>query len=145
MSDVILYIEDEENDVLLAEIAFRRAQIAHRIAVVRDGLQAIDYLAGHGKFADREAHPLPRLVLLDLKLPHKSGFEVLEWIRNQKSLQSLPVVIYTSSGAPSDRERATKLGASDYRVKPSRMSEMTEMAASLGSLLLESREMSRAD
>lgn len=144
MSDVILYIEDEDNDVLLAEIAFRRAQIAHRITVVRDGLQAIDYLAGHGRFADREAHPLPRLVLLDLKLPHKSGFEVLEWIRNQKSLQSLPVVVYTSSGAPSDRERASKLGVSDYRVKPSRISEMTEMAASLGGLLLEGRGTPRA-
>lgn len=129
MNHVVLYVEDEENDVLLAEIAFKRAQSDHELMVVGDGLQAIDYLLGVGRFADRDANPFPSLVLLDLKLPHKSGFEVLEWIRQQSEFRSLPVVVYTSSGAKSDRDKARELGASDYCVKPSRISEMTQLAA----------------
>jgi CheY-like chemotaxis protein len=137
MMDIVLYVEDEENDVLLAEIAFRRALIEQKLVVARDGQQAIDYLAGKGPFADRGAHPLPRMVLLDLKLPQKSGFEVLRWIREQPALQSLPVVIYTSSGAKSDRDQAHEFGATEYLVKPSRMADMTELAASIKSRWLE--------
>jgi CheY-like chemotaxis protein len=129
MSKIILYVEDEENDVLLAEIAFARAHIEDSLVIARDGVQAIEYLGGTGSFTDHQAHPAPCLVLLDLRLPHKSGFEVLEWIRQQPEFQSLPVIIYTSSGADSDRERARKLGATDYLVKPSGIGEMTRVAA----------------
>lgn len=75
--DLILHVEDTEEDVALLQFAFRRAQIENPVHVAMDGQQAIDYLAGNGAYADRGAHPLPRLVLLDLKLPYKTGFEVL--------------------------------------------------------------------
>lgn len=86
--------------------------------VVRDGEEAVAYLAGDGVYGDRRAHPLPVLVLLDLKLPRRSGFEVLEWIRRHPMLRRLPVVVLTSSRETEDIDRAYSLGASSYIAKP---------------------------
>jgi CheY-like chemotaxis protein len=86
---------------------------------VDDGEKALAYLAGVPPYADRTVHPLPTLILLDLNLPLRSGFEVLAWVRAQPELRDLPVVIYSSSGRPEDRARATALGATDYLLKPS--------------------------
>src|SRR5205809_7595133 len=94
----ILHVEDSEEDVFLLRYAFQRADIKTPVQVVEDGQEAIDYLAGIGKFADRNEFPLRCLVLLDLKLPHKIGLEVLEWIRQQPELKSLVVIILSSSG-----------------------------------------------
>ena len=96
-----------------------------------DGAQAIDYLAGNGPFADRSQHPLPALVLLDLNLPKKSGFDVLSWIRQQPQFSSLPVMIYTSSVGLIDKDTARLLGATDYFVKRSGVSHIAELARSL--------------
>jgi CheY-like chemotaxis protein len=95
-----------------------------------DGAQAIDYLAGNGPFADRSQHPLPALVLLDLNLPKKSGFDVLSWIRQQPQFSSLPVVIYTSSVGLIDKDTARLLGATDCFIKCSAVSHIAELARS---------------
>ena len=127
----ILHVEDSEEDVFLLRYAFQRADIKTPVQVVGDGQEAIDYLAGIGKFANREEFPLPCLVLLDLKLPHKMGLEVLEWIRQQPALKSLVVIILSSSVHEGDLRRAYELGANAFLVKPSSANTMAEMCKAL--------------
>ena len=127
----MLYVEDEKTDVLLLKVAFKRAGLLNPVHIAVDGAEAIDYLAGNGPFADRNQHPLPALVLLDINLPKKNGFEVLGWIRQQPQYASLPVVIYTSSVGLIDKDTAQLLGATDYFVKRSGVSEIAELARSL--------------
>jgi CheY-like chemotaxis protein len=134
----ILYVEDEPTDVMLLRIAFTRAGLTNPVHVAVDGAQAIDYLAGNGPFADRSQHPLPALVLLDLNLPKKSGFDVLSWIRQQPQLSSLPVVIYTSSVGLIDKDTARLLGATDYFIKRSAVSHIAELARSFAERWLSS-------
>ncbi|HVM48481.1 MAG TPA: response regulator [Candidatus Acidoferrum sp.] len=128
MSDpfVVLYAEDEETDVLLMRLALKRSGLPCVLMAVSDGAEAIDYLSGNGDFADRARHPLPCLVLLDLKMPRKTGFEVLSWMRQQEQFARLPVIIYTSSGGEDDRERARALGATEYTVKKADVGDMAE-------------------
>lgn len=114
----ILLVEDDENDVLLIRRAFSRAGIANPLEIARDGDQALDYLAGDGPYRDRQRYPLPAVVLLDLKLPRRSGLEVLAWLRGQLGLRRLPVVVLTSSNDRGDINRAYDLGANSYLVKP---------------------------
>ena len=111
---VILLAEDDPNDVLLIERAFQRTHVANSLQVVRDGEEALAYLSGQGPFADRERHPLPVLLLMDLKMPRKSGLEVLEWVRQQPGLKRLPIVVLTSSNQGPDINRAYELGANSY-------------------------------
>ena len=127
----ILYVEDEEGDVLLFRLAFTRACLPNPVQIAVDGAEAIDYLAGNGPFADRTQHPLPALVLLDLNLPKKSGFEVLSWVRQQPQFSCLPVVIYTSSVGLIDKDTAQLLGATDYYIKRSDVNHIAELARSL--------------
>jgi len=114
----VLYVEDEENDVIFMRRAFRRAGVEGWLKVVGDGQTAMEYLSGRGLFGDRLNYPLPALVLLDLNLPTVSGFQVFNWIRQQPQFQQLPVVIFSSSSRPEDRLKAKELGASDYLEKP---------------------------
>ena len=127
----MLYVEDERSDVLLLRVAFTRAGLSNPVHIAVDGAEAIDYLAGNGPFADRNLHPLPALVLLDLNLPKKSGFEVLRWIRQQPQFASLPVVIYTSSVGLMDKDTAGLLGATDYFVKRSGVNHIAKLVRSL--------------
>jgi CheY-like chemotaxis protein len=127
----ILYAEDEENDVLLLRLGFKRARLPNPIHIAADGVQAVDYLAGNGPYADREQHPLPSLVLLDLNLPRRSGFEVLRWARQQPEFSSLPVVIYSSSVGLADKATARHLGATDFLAKSSDVGEIAELARRL--------------
>ncbi|HEX2973709.1 MAG TPA: response regulator [Tepidisphaeraceae bacterium] len=124
----ILQVEDEEADVFLLQHAFKRAGIQNPVSVVRDGQEAIDYLSGKGEFADRLKHPLPCLMLLDLKLPRIGGLEVLEWVRQQPNLAGLVVVVFSSSAMLSDIERAYALGASSYIQKPSSIENTNQVA-----------------
>lgn len=117
-SPTLLLIEDNEDDVFLMRRALKKAAIDLPLHVVTDGQQAIDYLDGKGQFGNREVHPVPSIIFLDLKLPCVHGFEVLEWIRQQDALSSLPVVILTSSPEERDRRKANELGAKAYLVKP---------------------------
>ena len=114
----ILIVEDSPDDLALLRRAFGRGRIVNPVHVVSDGEQAIAYLAGENHYADRARYPLPALVLLDLRLPRKSGFEVLRWVRRHDELSRLPVVILTTSHADADVNRAYDLGANSYLVKP---------------------------
>jgi CheY-like chemotaxis protein len=133
-SPTVLLAEDNEDDVFALKWAFKRAQITNPLQVVTDGQQAIDYLSGKGQFADRERFPLPFLVFLDLKMPYVDGFEVLSWIKKQPGLESLVVVVLTSSDEERDHQRAYALGARSYLVKPPEATEIKDILASLQSL-----------
>ena len=124
----ILLAEDDENDVLFLQRAFRQAEITHPLQVTRDGQEAIDYLSGVEPWADREKFPLPVLMLVDLKMPRKNGMEVVEWIRQQTRFRSLPVIIFSSSVHPAEIEQAYKLGANAFVTKPSGSPERLEFA-----------------
>ncbi len=124
----VLLVEDDPNDVLLMQRAFRKAQIDAALNVVADGELAANYILGKNQFNNRSEHPFPSLVLLDLKLPRKSGLEVLEIVRGQAtSLKRLPVVMMTSSRQPMDINRAYDLGANSYLVKPGGFDALLEM------------------
>lgn len=123
----ILLVEDDEADILLLRRALRNARIANPLIEVRDGQTAIQYLAGNGVYADRARYPIPFLMLLDLRLPKLSGFEVLEWIREQPEWAELIVVVLTSSVHVPDEARAHELGANSYLVKPGNFDELVEL------------------
>jgi CheY-like chemotaxis protein len=130
----VLYVEDEADDVFFMERAFRKAGLTHTLYAVRDGRQAIAYLAGEQPFT-RQTHPLPCAVLLDLNLPQISGFDVLSWVRAHPELRTMPVVIFSSSGRREDRERAEKLGATHYLLKPISGLEFVSVATELKATL----------
>jgi len=137
MSDTILLVEDEKNDVFFLKYAFKEVGILNPLQVAEDGKAAMDYLSGNGEHADRELFPLPCLVLLDLKLPRVMGLEVLKWIREQPELKRLIVIILTSSRLEPDIETAYQLGANAYLVKPSSPFELRETAAAIKQFWLE--------
>jgi CheY-like chemotaxis protein len=115
---IILIAEDSENDVLMLRRAFRQAGVRVPVFVVEDGEEAIAYLSGAGKFAKRDEFPLPDLFLLDLKMPRKNGFDVLEWLQGQPALARLRVIVLTSSDQIRDVNRAYALGAASFLTKP---------------------------
>jgi CheY-like chemotaxis protein len=114
----ILLVEDNPMDVELTLDAFHEAKLLNTIQVASDGLQALDYLFGRGKYADRNAFPMPNLVLLDLKLPGIDGFEVLRQVKSAPILKRLPIVVLTSSKEEGDRALSYDRGANSYLVKP---------------------------
>jgi two-component system response regulator len=114
----ILLVEDNPDDIALTLRAFKKVNIANEIEVVRDGEEAMDYLLGRGKHADRDTSVAPAVILLDLKLPKMSGLEVLKAIRSEQSTRLLPVVILTSSKEESDLVNGYRLGANSYIRKP---------------------------
>jgi len=114
----ILLVEDDTNDTFFLRFAFEKAGIANPLHAVTDGQEAIDYFSGTGQWADRDAFPIPSLVLLDLKLPVKSGFEFLEWLRARPQFAAVVVLVLTSSSDQKDIEEAYRLGASSFVVKP---------------------------
>jgi len=123
----ILLVEDNEEDILLLKRAFRNAHIANPLNVVKDGEQAIKYLAGSTACASGGRHPVPLLILLDLRLPRLSGFEVLEWIRERSELDRVIVVVLTNSDHVPDVSKAHALGANSYLVKPGTSDELVAM------------------
>jgi CheY-like chemotaxis protein len=114
----LLVAEDDENDFLVLGRALRKANFETDVRRVRDGSEAIEYLAGENHFADRNAYPLPELILLDLKMPSSDGFDVLVWLRNHDKFKNLPAVVLSASDNPSDTQRARALGATAYLFKP---------------------------
>jgi CheY-like chemotaxis protein len=124
---VVLLVEDDADDALLAQIAFKQAGVSHRIIRVHDGEEALKYLSGQPPFTDRNINPLPALVLLDLKMPKINGLEVLHWMQTRPDLASLPVIVLTGSGLPSDRTTAKKLGVVGYEVKAVDFSGLMEI------------------
>jgi DNA-binding response OmpR family regulator len=131
MVKVILLVEDDDDAVFLFQHAMAKAEPGSVMQVVSDGQMAIDYFKGTGKFKDREAFPLPSLVLLDLKLPQVPGLDVLKWIRTEAG-SDVPVVILSSSKNDEDVATAYKLGANAYLVKPSDPSQLLDIAKMIG-------------
>ncbi len=123
----ILLVEDEENDVVFMEIALEKAGLMDSFQVAEDGQEAIDYLSGKGEYADRTRFPIPALVFLDLKLPLIMGMDVLKWIRDQPALDTMVVIMLTSSQQRSDILRACALGANSYLVKPANPAGLEEI------------------
>ncbi len=127
----ILLVEDNPKDVELTLVALTKSQLANEVIVVRDGAEALDYLKGQGRH-DSRPRGNPAVVLLDLKLPKVDGLQVLEQIKGDPDLQSIPVVILTSSREESDLLRGYKLGANAYVVKPVSFAEFVETIRGLG-------------
>jgi CheY-like chemotaxis protein len=128
---VILLVEDREDDILLIQRAFEKAYINNPVQIVRDGEEAIAYLRGVGKYANRAEYPLPDLMLLDLKLPGIDGLEVLRWVREQPGLSCLRVVVLTSSDDMRDVNAAYRLGANSFLVKPMDFDDIVQLSKSL--------------
>jgi CheY-like chemotaxis protein len=122
---VVLIAEDEEDYVLLIKRAFAEANILNPLHVVTDGQEVMAYLKGEGKYANRDEYPLPDLLLLDLKLPRYSGFEVLSWLRKQPGFSTLRVLVLTSSDRIRDVNQAYAAGANSFLVKPYDFDDLT--------------------
>lgn len=127
----ILHVEDDPNDALLFQHACNKAGVGFQLKAVHDGDQAIAYLRGTDPFADRGQHPFPQLILLDLKMPRLSGFDVLAWVRNEGNIKQTPVIILTSSNHETDIKRAYELGANSYLVKPVGFDALVEVAKTI--------------
>lgn len=123
----ILLAKDNEDYALLFQRALKTARIQANLLIVRDGKEAVDYLAGAEPYADRTKHPFPRLVLLDLKMPRMDGFEVLSAVRQRLGFTRLPVIVLTHSDNPADIRRAYELGATSYFQKPDSLEGLDEM------------------
>lgn len=132
-SSTILLVEDDQGDIFRIQRAFRKVEFHGSLEIVTDGEQAIHYLEGQPPYDDRDRYPLPILVLLDLKLPRYSGFEVLTWIRQRDSnLKHLPIVVLTSSDYQMDIDRAYELGANSYLAKPPSPDTLLDMVKAIG-------------
>ena len=120
MSDqaLVLLVEDNANDIALVRRALSKGKVVNPLQVVRSGEEALEYLIGTGRYANRVEYPLPELMLLDLKLPGIDGFQVLRWIRQQPGLKALRVVVLTASNALEDATIAYRVGANSFLVKP---------------------------
>ncbi len=123
----LLLVEDDEDDVFFMKDGLRRAEIQNPLFVASDGEEAVNFLSGTGKFADREAFPLPGLVFLDLKLPRKKGIDVLLWMRSQEPFKNTVVLILTSSQEPPDLRAAYAAGANSYLVKPAQRDRLAAL------------------
>lgn len=127
----ILAVDDDPNDSFLLRQAFESLGKAYEFFPLTDGWVAIDYFSGHPPYHDRLKHPLPQLAVLDVKMPHLTGFEVLTWIRGRPELADMPVVMLSSSDHPEDMAMATKLGANDYQVKPPSFTSLVKLVEEL--------------
>jgi DNA-binding response OmpR family regulator len=124
---VILHVEDDDNDALLLSKACERAGLPAELHRVPDGEQARAYLLGELEYADRVKYPVPQIVILDLKLPRLDGFGFLKWLRGEKTLTSLPVLVFTASMSREDKARAMAEGANSYFIKPASFEALVQM------------------
>jgi CheY-like chemotaxis protein len=127
----ILLVDDSENDMLLMLRAFKKAEFECPLREVYNGEQAIAYLAGEGIYANRDDYPMPSIMVLDLNMPKKNGFDVLAWARAQPVFNGLSIVILTASMRPGDVQRAFDLGANSFLLKPSNTNALTAMVQCL--------------
>jgi CheY-like chemotaxis protein len=132
LESMILLVEDNPDDEALTLRALRKANVGNEVAVVRDGVEALDFLFGAGPYRDRNVSVLPQVVLLDLKLPKVDGLEVLRRIRADERTKLLPVVILTSSDEEQDRIAGYALGANSYVRKPVEFAQFAEAVRQLG-------------
>ncbi|OBX18219.1 hypothetical protein A9995_11990 [Erythrobacter sp. QSSC1-22B] len=128
---IILLVEDNPDDAELIQYAFEKADIRNPLVIVTDGDAAVDYIGRTGAYADRSGLPLPELILLDLKLPRRSGLEVLSFIRQHEPTRHTPVVVLTSSDQEADIRRSYERGANSFLVKPIGRDGLIDMARAL--------------
>ena len=127
----VLHIDDDPNDIELFRAAARKARAQFSIHNVNDGEQAMAYLNGRGIYGNRQLYPMPVLVLLDLKMPRATGFEVLQWIRNHPQVGNLPVLVFSGSELQDDIQQAYAVGADSYLIKPLGFSALVELVRNL--------------
>jgi CheY-like chemotaxis protein len=132
---VLLLVEDSESDIFFVRQILSKSKASVSLQVVTDGVEAVAYLSGSGRYTDRSAFPRPSLILMDLKLPKKSGLEILEWKKTQASLRDLPVFVLTSSNECGDVRAAYNQGASLYLVKPMGLDKLRALLQALLSYL----------
>ena len=140
----ILLVEDNEDDVFFMQRAIRACGIEHHVQVAEDGQVTIDYLSGTGQYKDRQKFPLPFLIFLDLKMPRRSGLDVLQWIRTQPHLKTMLVLILTTSREDSDVQRAYELGVNSFLVKPPGADQLKDLVALIKSYWLENPQLALA-
>ena len=133
----ILLVEDNPDDVFFMQRACKSVGLQNPLHVAEDGSEAIDYLAGAGQFADRTKYPLPCVTLLDLKLPGKSGLDVLGWIQGREEFTTRVVIVLTTSREPRDIQEAYRLGANAYLVKPTSPTQLAEIVAAIKGFWIE--------
>lgn len=131
-TETILLADDSSDDLFLLRTAFKSARLVNPLREVHDGEAAIAYLGGAPPFDDRASFPLPGLLLLDLNMPKRDGFQVLEWVRRQPVLRRLTVIVLTASLREEDLDRAFDLGASAFLVKPGSLDGLVAMSRALG-------------
>jgi two-component system, response regulator len=136
----ILLVEDNDDDVQLTLRAFRKSDLVSTVTVVRDGVEAFDYLLATGEYASRNPDVLPDLVLLDIKLPRVDGVQVLERLRSHPRTRLIPIVILTSSAEPKDLLTCYTLGANSYVRKPIDFQQFTRALHQIGSYWLQTNQ-----
>jgi CheY-like chemotaxis protein len=130
---IILQAEDSEDDAFLCQRALSKiGGLKHRCIHVYDGEQCIKYLAGEEPYSDRKKFPFPNLLLLDLKMPILSGFDVLQWLSERPEFSALPVIILSGSERTEDRETALSRGAKEYQIKPIDTAELVSVMEAIG-------------
>lgn len=125
-NELVLVAEDNPDDALLLRRALEKAGIAARVKIVADGEEMLLYLQGRGAYASRASSPLPSLIILDLKMPRKSGLEVLEWINENPDVAVVPTIVLSASNLEKDVRAAYNLGANTYFVKPTTFEELVD-------------------
>jgi two-component system, response regulator len=128
----ILIVEDNPNDAELTLRALRKQNLANNVVHLPDGAEAMDFLFAKGTYSDRQVNNLPKVILLDLKMPKVDGLELLEKIKSEPLTKAIPVVILTSSAEDPDIKRAYELGANSYIVKPVEFNKFSKTVADLG-------------
>jgi CheY-like chemotaxis protein len=128
----ILLVEDNPRDVEMTMRALKKHNLANKVHVVKDGAEALDYLFATGAYANRDRNPVPKVVLLDLKLPKVSGLEVLKKVKSDERTQTIPVVVLTSSQEEKDMIESYRLGVNSYIVKPVDFDKFVEAVSEVG-------------
>ncbi len=130
-NQTILLVDDSEDDRMFMRAAFKKTNLTWPLQEVHDGDEAMAYLKGDGPYHDRGSFPLPTVMLLDLNMPKKHGFEVLEWVRNQEQFKLLQIIILTASTRPDDVKQAYSMGANSFLVKPAAIEDLVKMIGCL--------------
>ncbi len=123
----ILIVEDDVNDQNFIRRAFKQSGVVNHIAAVNDGEEATAYLRGIDLYADRVLHPLPRLIITDLKMPRMGGVDLLAWLNSRKEFRLIPTIVLTSSNNQDDIKRAYEHGAKGYLIKPVQFADLTKL------------------
>ena len=126
----LLIVEDNEDDIFFVERIFKQIGARCELRFARDGMEAIEYLTGKGTFKDRAQYPMPTIILMDLKMPRRNGFEVLEWMHNHPEIKLIPTIVVTSSTLQEDVTRAYRLGANAVMNKPVDKDSLLQMLKS---------------